>query len=278
MNTVTDLMSSYKNIASCLFLLLFIFGLAGCSGETEQEKGTSEPVATEEEQETEGQEKEEWDYENTNWEQISDSECRSNVQSPVNIDTSNVILAHLADIKYEYEPFSMKIVDNGHTVQVHGTENSYITVEKKRYEFKQFHFHNPSEHTINGETYPLEMHLVHQEEGMENLVVLAVFIEEAATANSFLEKIFVEIPEEKEKEMQTDVTLMLSDYIPPAQDHYTYIGSLTTPPCTVGVDWIIFKEPISASKEQIERFNDKYANNARPVQPLNNRRVLDSAH
>ena len=272
MKTIIDINSSCKNVASCLFLLTFVLVMAGCGGETEQEAVTTEPVATEE------QETEEWDYENTDWEQIPDSECKSNVQSPVNIDTSNVILAHLADINYEYEPFPMKIVDNGHTVQVYGTENSYITVEKKRYQFKQFHFHHPSEHTINGKRYPLEMHLVHQEEGTENLMVLAVFIEKAATANSFLEKVFVEIPEEKEKEIQTDVTITLSEYIPPTQDHYTYIGSLTTPPCTVGVDWVIFKEPIYASREQIARFTDLYANNARPVQPLNNRRVLDSSH
>lgn len=277
MNTLIDIKGSYKTILS-LSLLLFVLGMAGCVVETEQEAETTDTTDTTEPVATDEQEAEEWDYENTNWEEISDTECRSNVQSPVNIDTSNVILAHLADINYEYEPFSMKIVDNGHTVQVHGTENSYITVEKKRYQFKQFHFHNPSEHTINGKTYPLEMHLVHQEEGMENLVVLGVFIEEAATPNSFLEKVFVEIPEEKELEVQTDITLTLSDYIPPAQDHYTYIGSLTTPPCTVGVDWVLFKEPISASREQIARFTDMYANNARPVQPLNNRRVLDSAH
>ncbi|MFD2515905.1 carbonic anhydrase [Pontibacter locisalis] len=269
----TDTPSLYKKKRNrlCLFLMLAT-GLSACGGETETEAVSDEPAAVEADA---GSAKTiEWDYENTNWEQISGTECRASVQSPVNINTQEVIEAELADIRYEYEPFPMKIVDNGHTVQVYGTERSFITVEGKRYQFKQFHFHYPSEHTINGERHPLEMHLVHQEEGTSNLAVLAVFIEEANTANPFLEKVFTQIPVQKEEEVQTEVQLTLSDYIPPSQMHYTYIGSLTTPPCTVGVDWIVFREPIQASEEQIAKFSALYANNARPVQPLNNRRVL----
>jgi carbonic anhydrase len=91
-----------------------------------------------------------------------------------------------------------------------------------------------------------------------------------------LEKVFIQIPEEKEKEITTDVIINLSDYIPPSQEHFTYIGSLTTPPCTVGVDWIVFGQSIKASKEQLQKFSEVYANNARPVLPLHNRRVLKS--
>lgn len=217
-----------------------------------------------------------WDYENTDWDEIADSECRSAVQSPVDIVTENIIEARLATINYEYDPFSMRIVDNGHTIQVFGTENSFITVEGKRYQFRQFHFHYPSEHTVDGKQYPMEMHLVHAEEGTSNLVVLGIFLEEAATSNEFLQKVLSEIPEEEGEEKSTEVQIDLSDYIPPSQEYYTYIGSLTTPPCTVGVDWIIFSQPIAASREQLDTFANYYNNNARPVQPLNNRRVLRS--
>lgn len=168
----------------------------------------------------------------------------------------------------------MKIVDNGHTIQVYGTENSSITVEGKEHQFAQFHFHAPAEHTINDKRYPLEMHLVHKEKGSDNLAVLGIFIEEGAKENEFLEKVFANIPDEKKSEIVTEVSLNLSDYIPPAQEHYTYTGSLTTPPCTVGVDWIVFRAPIQASKEQISKFSTVYSNNARPVQELNNRKVL----
>lgn len=256
-------------ISKYLFLLLLAFSTVACGNEAGEV--AEAPVAQEE---NNAEMTEEWDYENTNWEAISDSECRSNVQSPVNINTEEIIEAQLATIQYAYEPFNMKIVDNGHTIQVYGTEDSFITVEGKKYQFKQFHFHAPAEHTLDDKRYPLEMHLVHQEEGTSNLAVLGIFIEEAAKLNPILEKVFSAIPTQKETEVQTEVALTLSDYIPPTQEHFTYIGSLTTPPCTVGVDWIIFKEPILASKEQIAKFTQLYDNNARPVQPLNNRRVL----
>lgn len=257
------------------FLLLLLVSLASC-GDKSQEPVNEQQTTTTDTLASNQQEEDTWDYENTDWEEISDSECRSAVQSPVNIETEDIIEADLADIDYDYDPFAMKIVDNGHTIQVHGTEDSYITVEGERYQFRQFHFHYPSEHQIDGKQYPMEMHLVHQEEGTSNLVVLGIFLEEAATSNEFLEKVLSEIPSEEGEEVTTDVQISLSDYIPPSQVHYTYIGSLTTPPCTVGVDWIIFTEPIEASKEQLDTFAERYSDNARPTQPLNNRRVLKS--
>lgn len=263
------------NNSSLLIVLLFILGIVSC-GDKKDEAVDHEPdIATQEPVSSEG-ENDTWDYENANWEEIADSECRSAVQSPVNIVTEEIIEARLADINYEYTPFPMKIVDNGHTIQVFGTEDSYITVEDKRYQFRQFHFHYPSEHKIDEKQYPMEMHLVHQEEGTSNLVVLGIFLEESETSNDFLQKVLSEIPSEEAEEVTTNVQVNLSDYIPPSQVHYTYIGSLTTPPCTVGVDWILFTEPLQASREQLDTFAEHYSNNARPIQPLNNRRVLKS--
>ena len=263
-------------VKHCAVMSLFLLGsLASCVDENQ------EPVNEEQTQENETisanqQEDKTWNYENTNWEEMADSECKSAVQSPVNVVTNDIIEADLAAIDYEYEPFTMRIVDNGHTIQVQGTENSFITVEGKRYQFRQFHFHYPSEHTIDEKRYPMEMHLVHKEEGSSNLVVIAIFLEEADQNNEFLQKVLAKIPSEEGNEVLTDVQITLSDYIPPSQVHYTYIGSLTTPPCTVGVDWIIFTEPIEASAEQLATFANFYNNNARPTQALNNRRVLKS--
>jgi carbonic anhydrase len=258
-----------------LILVFFLQGMVSCVDKKEEKNDLEEKVVSEEpislNESYQG-----WNYENTNWEKIGNNECSSAVQSPVNINTEDVIEAQLANIIYEYEPFPMQIVDNGYTVQVFGTESSYITVEGKRYQFKQFHFHIPAEHTLDGKVYSMEMHLVHQEVGTNNLVVLGVFIEEATGANPLLEKVFDEIPQEKEQEITTDVNINLEDYIPPSQTHYTYIGSLTTPPCTVGVDWIIFNEPIKASGSQLQKFSRVYAKNSRPVMPLNNRRVFKS--
>lgn len=238
----------------------------------EQQNEPVEEEITEETVEPETNEAEVWDYENTDWQEIPDTECKSAVQSPVDIVPEEAIPAKLPEIQYEYEPFQLRIVDNGHTIQGSGAENSYITVGKKRYQFAQFHFHSPSEHTVDGKAYPLEMHLVHQEEGTGNLAVVGVFIEEG-NGNNFLQEVFNRIPAEEKTEEQTDLTLNLSDFIPPAQTYYTYLGSLTTPPCTVGVDWILFDEPMQASADQIARFGGSYEGTARPVQPLDNRRV-----
>lgn len=262
----------FKNGAELVFLILFIGAFVSC-GEEKNTQPEAEEVDNGEIAETDVHAGE-WDYENTDWE--GENECRTAVQSPVNIDTSEVIEARLGVVKYNYEPFNMSIVDNGYTIQVAGTEDSFITVGGKKFLFRQFHFHSPSEHTVNGKKFPLELHLVHQEEGTSNLAALGVFIEEAGTKNEFLEKVFANIPETKKEEIETEVQLHLSDYIPPTQEFYTYIGSLTTPPCTVGVDWILFKEPIKASADQIQKFSEIYGNSARPVQSLNNRRVLET--
>lgn len=196
-------------VKHCAVMSLFLLGsLASCVDENQ------EPVNEEQTQENETisanqQEDETWNYENTNWEEMADSECKSAVQSPVNVVTNDIIEADLAAIDYEYEPFTMKIVDNGHTIQVQGTENSFITVEGKRYQFRQFHFHYPSEHTIDEKRYPMEMHLVHKEEGSSNLVVIAIFLEEADQNNEFLQKVLAKIPSEEGNEVLTDVQITL---------------------------------------------------------------------
>lgn len=262
-------------------LQLFLFaclaaGAIACGGAPEEEVAEEEQVFDEPavaEEEVAGEE-ELWNYENINWEEIENTDCATNVQSPVNIIPDDAIPALLGDIEYKYEAFPMTIVDNGHTIQAYGAENSLITLDEKDYQFMQLHFHAPSEHAYDGKYFPMEMHLVHQEVGSDDLVVLGIFIEEAGTANPFIEKILAELPDEKSTPVETEVEISLSDYIPPSQKYYTYIGSLTTPPCTVGVNWILFEEAIPASAEQIARFTEIYSNTARPVQELENRRVF----
>lgn len=260
-----EIIKRKRNLFVVPMVLSLMLNLS-CREEQTESIVEEEPLVAEENtQET-------WDYENTDWQEIKDSDCNTAVQSPVDINPEDAVPARLPEIQYEYQPFQMIIVDNGHTIQGSGTEDSHITVGEKRYQFKQFHFHSPSEHTVNGNAYPLEMHLVHQEVGTTNLAVVGLFVEEG-TGNGLLDSIFTRIPSEEKVEEQTDLTVNLSDVIPPAQTYYTYVGSLTTPPCTVGVDWILFTEPIQASAEQIALFGEPYQNTARPVQPLDNRRV-----
>lgn len=263
------LFKEIKFIPKLVLMLSIVAATASC-GEENRETPLDTPEPEVEESADIGAV--EWNYENPDWEAIEDTDCDTAVQSPVDIEPEEAIQAKLPEINYEYEPFQMTLVDNGHTIQGYGAENSFITIGDKRYKFAQFHFHSPSEHTVKGKAYPLELHLVHQEVGTDNLAVIGIFIEEGEE-NTFLGKVFNEIPTEEKVEKQTNLMLNLSDFIPPAQNYYTYLGSLTTPPCTVGVDWILFDEPIQATADQIRMFSEIHGNTARPVKPLQNRRV-----
>lgn len=216
-----------------------------------------------------------WEYENPDWQQIGYSECGSKAQSPINIETSNTITSEdLPDISVSYSPFAMNIVDNGHTIQVNATDDKNTTLfNGSTYRFAQFHLHRHSEHTINGDASAMELHIVHiDDEG--NIMVYARMIKEGAK-NEFLQAVFDNIPDVKKKEVVTGVMLDLNNIIPEQKGFYTYAGTLTTPPCSHAVQFVIFGAPMEASHEQIMLFSSYYPNNARPVQPLNNRFILE---
>lgn len=252
------------------FLMFLLAGTFVACGEQQEENNIEEPLG---EETAVMEDEDEWNYENVNWAEGGNLECATKVQSPIDILPEDAIEADLPEIEYEFEPFDMTIVDTGHGIQVLGSQNNGVTIDDTRYEFLQMHFHAPSEHTLEGEAFPLELHLVHRAEGSDNLAVLGVFIQEGEE-NSFIEDVFAEIPEEDGTEVQTAISLNLTEFIPEDDTYYTYIGSLTTPPCTVGVTWFVFGEPITATAEQIQVYTDLYDNTARPVQPLNNRRVF----
>jgi carbonic anhydrase len=214
-----------------------------------------------------------WDYEHPDWQNEGFNDCGGKVESPINVETAKTIKAHLPDVTYNYSPFNFKIVDNGHTIQVLNAGNNTLTLDGNTFEFKQFHFHHKGEHAINGVKGEMEMHLVHADSA-GNLLVVAMIIKEGA-ANPTIGKVLQHIPEEKEKETESNTSINLSDVLPADKKYYTYTGSLTTPPCTDGIEWIILKQPITMSAEQIASFTKRYANDARPLQKLNNRYVLE---
>ena len=220
----------------------------------------------------------EWNYENTDWKTRGYSECGNNVQSPVDIEPATVVKATLPNIGYHFTPFAMKIVDVGHTVQVINTGTNTLTVNGKTYTVAQLHFHHRSEHTVNGRSYPLEMHMVSADPdpATNTNVVLAVFFEESATDNAFLAKVFNNIPTQKQQEVQTQEQLSLGDILPADPHYYSYTGSLTTPPCTAGVNWVIFQQPMTLSTAQLAQFTRRYPGNARPTQPLKTRVIYQN--
>lgn len=213
-----------------------------------------------------------WEYENPNWAQEGFSECSQKVQSPIDIDTTKTVKADLADIQFQYSNFLMKIIDNGHTVQVNNNGVNQIVINGTVFKFKQFHFHHKSEHKIASQAADMELHLVHEDEVTKNLAVLGIMLE-SGVENPFIKKVWDNFPSTKSNEITTSTTINLSDILPSDKRYYTYTGSLTTPPCSQGLQWIVFKERVRLSSAQIQAFSKIYENNARPVQPLNNRIV-----
>lgn len=199
--------------------------------------------------------------------------CKSGKnQAPINID--NLTESELSPIIFRYSSTSMDIVNNGHSIQVNYAPGSTITVDNHTYDLHQFHFHTPSENTVKGRSFPMEAHLVHADSD-GNIAVVGVLFEEGG-ANPFIDGVWDYMPEKAgETKQVADVTLDVTDILPSAQSYYRFNGSLTTPPCTEGVRWMVLKNPVTVSKAQTEKFNSVMGgDNNRPVQQVNARPVL----
>ncbi len=191
-------------------------------------------------------------------------------QSPVDItDARNIAKKH---IQFRYFIGGKDVIYNGHTVQVNYKKGSFITIDGHTFELKQFHFHTPSENTVNGEHFPMEAHFVHQDKD-GNLAVLAVMFKEGE-ANPELDKIIASLSPKMGVDTPLKNQANASALMPMDVDYYRFNGSLTTPPCSEGVLWAVFKKPVTASKAQINAIAKEIGNpNNRPVQPINARLI-----
>jgi carbonic anhydrase len=215
-----------------------------------------------------------WDYEHTDWQNIGFVECEGVIQSPINIETASTIKTDLPNLSFVYSSFPMKIIDNGHTLQVNNNGTNSVMHNGTTYNFLQFHFHYHSEHKLDGEATEMEMHLVHQDPESKALLVVGLFVKSGGE-NTLFKDVLVNWPTEKEHEVITTTAIDLSTILPTDRKYYTYVGSLTTPPCSQGVSFYLFKEKIEFSKSQIDQFKAIYDHNARPIQPLNARLVFE---
>jgi len=179
-------------------------------------------------------------------------------------------MMNLPAIQFDYKPGGLEILNNGHTIQVNRAAGSSITVGGEKYELLQFHFHTPSENTVNDTAFPIEMHLVHKNARGE-LAVVGVF-SRAGGKNAVLEKAWEHMPRKAgDKKMITSVSINAADLLPADRGYYSFKGSLTTPPCSEGVKWMVLKTPTEVSGEQIKQFTGVIGTNARPVQPIHAR-------
>ncbi len=218
-----------------------------------------------------------WSYDGEagpeNWAKLTadNAACSGKNQSPV--DLTGFIEAELQPLAMEYAAGGEEILHNGHTVQVNYAEGSKLLVDGSEFALKQFHFHAPSENHINGQSYPMEGHLVHADKD-GNLAVVAVMFAEGE-ANLGLAKAWEQLPKAEGEKNKLAEAVNVNDILPANHDYYRFNGSLTTPPCSEGVRWLVMKEPVSASKEQIAAFVGTLSHpNNRPVQALNARAVM----
>lgn len=192
-------------------------------------------------------------------------------QSPINL--TRFIEADLKPIRIHYQVGGNEILNNGHTIQVNFAPGSKIFVDGHEFALKQYHFHAPSEHHINGKSYPMEAHLVHSDKD-GNLAVMGVMFVEGE-ANEAIAKAWSHMPGKAGIKRKLSSAVSAEGILPSNRDYYRYNGSLTTPPCTEGVCWLIMKEPVTASKAQLQKFTHvMHHPNNRPLQPVNARPVL----
>jgi carbonic anhydrase len=226
-----------------------------------------------------------WDYETdgpARWAELSPdfAVCGAGKhQSPVDIHGAKP--AKLAQLLTDFKPAELRVVHNehtadvvntGHSVQVNTAGGDTITVGEERFELLQYHFHSPSEHHVDGKAFAAEMHLVHRAAD-GRLAVIGVLFEEGA-ANAALDPIWANLPATKGEETHlAHLTVDADALLPASRSSYRYSGSLTTPPCSEDVTWIVMTTPVTMSAEQLARLRAVLKPNNRPVQPLNDRQI-----
>ena len=196
-------------------------------------------------------------------------------QSPINIAKEvTVDTGDLQKITFDYKTAASEVINNGHTIQVNIKDGSSIKVDGIEFALKQFHFHTPSENQIEGQSFPLEAHFVHASKNGKLAVVAVIFKD--GKENPIIKKIWNKMPHKAGDSAGCGLSSkVINDILPRNKDYYRFSGSLTTPPCSEGVRWLVMKNYSHISAAQTEEFLELFhhANN-RPVQPINARKVM----
>ena len=247
-----------------------------CQPDAPVQEGAAEQMDTEHAQAAAGGGEVHWSYEGATGPELwggldpSFAVCDSGVQqSPINL--AGEIPAGGGELRIQWQPTGGQVVNNGHTIQVNTEAGSAITLEGRQFSLLQFHFHLPSEHTVDGSSFPMEVHFVHQaEEG--DLAVIGVFMD-PGEEHAAIQTVWDAMPGVDESPAPLpgfDPNALL----PEGRGYSRYAGSLTTPPCSEVVSWVVMGESITVSQAQIDAFAALYPMNSRPVQPLHRRFIL----
>ncbi|PKO28059.1 MAG: carbonate dehydratase [Betaproteobacteria bacterium HGW-Betaproteobacteria-9] len=195
-------------------------------------------------------------------------------QSPVHIDEAGTLQGPAEPLVFNHQPSGGSVINNGHTIQVDLDAGNALTVRGSTYQLLQFHFHHPAEEKVNHKGFAMVAHLVHKND-QGQLAVVAVLID-PGTANDLVHKVWTHMPLDTGDRVPLPPGLIdMKELLPQDQRYYQFMGSLTTPPCTEGVLWMVMKQPVTVSREQLKLFAQLFPMNARPVQALNGRVVRE---
>lgn len=188
-------------------------------------------------------------------------------QSP--IDIRDAVKADLPALDFSYPALAPTLVNNGHTVQVNLPDGASLKVGERSYKLLQFHFHTPSEEAVNGKRFAMVAHFVHRDaDGKLGVVGLLL---KAGQPNAAFAPVFAHLPRPGESITVDGLALDLAAMLPADKGYYSFAGSLTTPPCSEGVSWMVLKQPVALGPKQIAAFRQLFNANARPLQPVNGR-------
>ena len=217
--------------------------------------------------------------------------AKGKMQSPININFDNTVRGNLSPIVFEYRPFFLSLMDNGRTVEVIGAEGNNITLNEKQYRLLGFNIHKPSEAAFNGERAEMSIQLVHQHFDGSKVIVEVMLSsspklfeaakrswwDSAPKENALFQTLLNNVPLVKNQVASPrDVAINPQQLLPEDRTYFTYMGSLTEPPCTEGVTWIVMKTPVLVSTQQVHSFGQIYNNNVRPLQIKGDRIIKES--
>lgn len=219
-----------------------------------------------------------WEYSGktgpVNWHRLDPAykACDGNAQSPIDIRGARLNKG-LKPLEFHYRAGEATLENNGHTIVVHVPAGSYMVADGVRYELQSFSFHHPSEHAVGGKLNDMDVELLHKSADGRLAVVAVRFSMERGDPNALLAALWPHLPK------KAGTTEKLTDYVnaggflPADTGYWTYTGSLTTPPCTEGVQWFVLQEPLGVSLVQLKQFQSFFPMNSRPVEDRNGRKI-----
>ncbi|MFH0263341.1 carbonic anhydrase [Vibrio barjaei] len=206
------------------------------------------------------------------WGSFSSTCSQGKNQSPIDIETQSLTAAEMTPLEFDYSGAIDNVTNNGHTIQINVTGNNTLKLDQQTFSLKQFHFHTPSENTINGKHASLEAHFVHANDNGE-LAVVAVMYDIGKREDSALSALLNTLPANGQS-IKVESDVRLEPLLPRVHNYYRYNGSLTTPPCSEGVRWIVLTDPQFIEQAPLDNLSGTMGNNARPTQPHNARLIL----